>query len=485
MRGGMNVGSMAFALALLVGCGGGGPGAPSLAPVQGRARLHPLTLAGEAPVVPLDLSQTLIQALVPGEGEGRIFPGYGRPDGTFDIPEAPAGAYWLRVGNSYFWTDARTVDLDQWQPGRPDQAYGAQGTELSLWLDGLAPWSEGTALEWCVANQGLAFPITGLLFETPPLGATALAPARMAWQGLPLLETAKGDEGMLVQLGPRALPNGETAQAVDRWSRVQGVTFHAGSSTPLVSALAVPPQASVRLGWRRSTYAGLSALIHPGAFPYTQMLQVVAHPLGTKEGWTVGAATVFRYRSNQTDSSDLDLGLVPTGQPYPEAWLISNVDHTFAAPFQVDELPGPAATLVKVGVAMRGLPGAEAFAGPSVGPLRNVQIGGRSAFERLRGIGTSPLVRWDPPSLGTVQGVWLQVSEFGIQGGQPYLNPLANLYVSGAQEAKVPPFILRPGHRYLLRLRAYRMEGLDYRTQPFRRYLPYGYADVVSELLEP
>lgn len=102
---------------------------------------------GRVEEVPVDLSTTRVQALIPDEaqlGGFRIIDGVGAVDGTFTIEGVPAGtAFYAKLGSRYWFTDVRAIQLRADVPVRAGAAVATAPTAVTFELDGLPPVVNG------------------------------------------------------------------------------------------------------------------------------------------------------------------------------------------------------------------------------------------------------------------------------------------------------------------------------------------------------
>ncbi len=149
---------------------------------------------------PEDLSGETLQAYVPdGKGGFVTIAGTGKSDGTFTIPQVPAGPYYLVLGAappSYYVTTSRTPDLGTVRFGRFDGPQVTQSTPVDFKMTGMTPAQANDALEIDSFADGCSTSPFG--FDAPPVGATT-ADLPVDWQSVglnypqatPLLQTGE------------------------------------------------------------------------------------------------------------------------------------------------------------------------------------------------------------------------------------------------------------------------------------------------------
>src|SRR5205807_637365 len=101
--------------------------------------------------------------------------GSGFADGGFQIDGVPFTPFYLRLGNSFVYTNARAIDFGGYAIGRPDSQLAPADSGLLLSLENLDPWN---ALDDDVqlASWGAGLP----LYDLAPVldaGATSFTSA--------------------------------------------------------------------------------------------------------------------------------------------------------------------------------------------------------------------------------------------------------------------------------------------------------------------
>lgn len=117
---------------------------------------------------------------------------------------------------------------------------------------------------------------------------------------------------------------------------------------------------------------------------------------------------------------------------------------------------------------------------PVIGPVQELQINGLNALQPLTGVGTTPVVSWRPPAVGTAAEY--QVSFHWVSDG----------YTSGADEpifttenqVFVPPNYLAQGMPYSVTVTAL-ASGTRDAAHPLRKTLPEYRADALSAPFTP
>jgi len=493
-------------------CTDGGDDAPGEAGLHATQSMIYLGIDGTSRPRPIDLSGAIVAAHVPRDGGGwEVYPGVGDGDGNVVVPGVPAGPRWLRIQpestdhergprDEYVWSDADDIDFSLTRIGRPDPSYPSASTPLVLDADGLEPWAAGTDLLG-VYSPNLEFVnyfhqdgdgVTGF----PAAGATALE-TTFDWRGLigPLADASSGDRTVFSQYR-RLASNGleyyaPVASFEARYTQTDGATTRVeGRFTP-------GPSLSYRLTWKRSAFEALRTAIHPD----TQASGGHAFAVYTSSGltdddwhWATAPIEVIATGSRALDGTDdVDFGELVVRNPFPRESLFRFHDVFFTVPFDVDghELRMP----THIGQYERLPDGADGAApvAPLVSPVRSLQIAGRDAWQPQRDVGLEPELRWEAPATGAVRQYRILVAE--PFGRYPTPDPdlgtdwtrAATLLVPGdVTSVTLPHELLVDGRRYVVVVRAIKQPShVDVRETPYRRALPYAYADAVSALFQP
>lgn len=448
--------------------------------VTGQRYVTHVLPGGYTQTVPLDLSAATIGAFVP-TAEGSAYTwlaGSGQPLGTFLIPEVPAGSpYLLRYGQTYIWTDKRSVDLGYAALGRPNAELEPEGTRLEFQLDGLSPWtflddlqlhSPSAGMDWvslygCPLPADLSLPAEG---STSFTGSTDYSGFVGGCGNRPVHFEPASDRLYVAQLAGRTdAATGTEYQELRRGFFNGGPERTATGSLLLKGTMAVLPTFQQSLTVRSSEFESLARAAHPSATVSYNTIDLGTlqnyREFGTYAAWPdVGLA--FDYTPGDGDLSPV----FEIGDLFPREWpLFSNVQmnatvrYTIALPDGTTSKPRSFSALA---IAREPLErGSHPLITPKQGPARELRLNGLDATGKLTGVGTTPLLSWAAPTLGTPTYYQLRLYRlFASADGFLNRSPVANLYTPQTQ-LRLPPGLLNPGQNYYVQVVSYWKPGTD------------------------
>ncbi len=440
---------------------------------------------------PFDMTLFPIQALVPNAAGGfDTLTGEGHSDGTFSIQNVPEGYYWLRFGSINLWTNTNFVDWSNDVFGRADlMGASIDPTNLSLTLTNLNAWQGTDELEMVVPNQGtaLALPLSSSsITNAPTVGATSLVGFTMNFTpgdlGLGLLDSSRGDQAYMNQLTTR--PAGaESYRALAKSYVAPATTMTDGVATSLSGGfMDLPQTSSMRLNWKRSAFAAFAPSVNPAATASANYFFAYAYPLPSTYGLPYNAFQLMDYSGTAT--TDLDLGALPYGNPFPAAWSIAaeayqGFDVTYLA-------PGATNPMVLTRYAYQAtttLPTAAAPMTPLLGPVSNLRINGKDLFTNQLAVGTSPALSWNAPSVGTASGYAVTCYRIYNSGGNTALQTVGRFRTKAT--SLTLPNTLTAGNTYIFTISAIRANGVDLGSTPFRATLPYAFTTTMTAIVAP
>lgn len=449
--------------------------------------------SGSASRYPIGLHDTLVSAQF-SYGEGwNVFEGVSNGDGTFSITGVPEGDYWLEVydvptgSRQLLWTNADTLAFEERAAGRGDAVTAGPSTTLTLGpIDGLDPVQDTDGLQFVSGNLGFG----GNLFGALSTSATTLQTSR-TWTGLPLISAASGDDLILVQLRQQQDPT----TGVSYLSAVRSATFDSieqanGQDTVVTGSFTPPPALAYDLRWNRSEFDAMSGDIRPSRVGpvSSQNFLFRAQPGGTQFGTSPLTPVVLAPDlSAFTDASDLDLPFSITN-PYPESWLFN--DATLGYPVTLD-VPGLAGATLELDVSLHTITNQIASAThpiqPLVSPPRSPTIEGADLFGDHDGVGLTPTIAWQKPSIGEPTAYIITIEQWELSVGNATFAPVASLVVPGdVTTVRLPSRLLEPGQHYLLQIAAYMQQGQDVRKHSlYELAVPSGFAPVITGNFSP
>jgi hypothetical protein len=119
---------------------------------------------------------------------------------------------------------------------------------------------------------------------------------------------------------------------------------------------------------------------------------------------------------------------------------------------------------------------------PVIGPALNPQINGVSLFQDQVISGSTPVLSWQAPALGTAYIYHIEVIRFSIANGSPSVQRVDELYTTSASIV-LPQGLLSSGNSYCFVIQSISRKSLDNSVAPYIETLPEGSADVVSDVI--
>lgn len=436
--------------------------------------------------VPVDLTGAAIAALVPPSFE--VHPGAGDASGTFSIPAVPTGVYYLQVDGLYVVTSRDEVDLSYAVLGRTDAVPATiQPTDLVLDLDNLAPWQFGDELQMFSAGSGtVAFSMQNRASSgLPEEGNTALAGFTYDVSAAAHPFLVDGDAGDQLYVTQLALAD-DGVNLYRRLARVfapDPFTMTDGQASSLSGSFAdVAETDTFAAEWDRPAFdAALRAgapIEETASYP---TLTLHTLPAAAEHGFYHSSADIVQLAPGWTDDTSAVQASWDFGDPFPAAWtrLVSAGLLTYRYRGVAGAEPRPLYSSIGVNLP-RSAVSAETAIAPVVGPVRSPRVAGHDAFESIDGIGTSPVVSWEPPGLGTATSYLLAVIMLVDEEGFTRTYRVASLWTTDTS-VTIPPGILAPGGTYVFSIYALHAPGVDPEAEPNREVLPDAWAQIITE----
>jgi hypothetical protein len=492
-------------IAALVGCGDNQlpteePPPPPPSGISGTTRVIHWDDAGQQ--TPVDDTQfdVYIEAELPG---GDVRAATIADDGSFSIDgDAPTGMYWLRFVDGpssredvYVLTDQTTIDLGRDVVGNAGTVAKDHGTHLVVDAPGLASWDysdDGDLVLTNLAHVSSILPYYAA--NTPVAGDTAMN-ADYAWFAQQVSSTPT--DAYLVQLRPQH----DAALSFDYFAPIKAfksapVAIEDGKTSRVTGTFVDPPALDVPVHWMRSAFAAEAAKMKPAT---------CAHDLGLETYWVhalpghgtyggldgvdayldgvVGYGPRLIQAFYSVEQTDL-VGTLAVRNPYPADWLYAKYSMTYAVGCGLPDGSAPGNAEVSIGLVTSKLDDSPVT--PLVGPVAKPQIGGRDMLVQQFGVGFTPTISWQAPSLGSPTSYELKLLELTTGDSGYALHEDAKLVVPGSVTTiTLPRDMLQSGTIYAIEIRAISQPDQDVASAPFRSGMPIGYADLLTNYFIP
>jgi hypothetical protein len=181
---------------------------------------------------------------------------------------------------------------------------------------------------------------------------------------------------------------------------------------------------------------------------------------------------LFLVLASHAFSSDTDAGDIPFANPFPVSWT-PYLDYSDSA---VQNLTPPGASspfpmAVANRVVTAQFPTASNPIAPFIGPALNPQVNGVSLFQDRVISGSTPVLSWQAPALGTAYIYHIEV-----------IRRVDELYTTSTSIV-LPQGLLSSGNSYCFVIQSISRKSLDNSVAPYIETFPEGSADVVSGVI--
>jgi hypothetical protein len=455
-----------------------------------------------------------VAALVPqADGSFQSFSGTAGANGTFEIPDVPAGYYWLRLGpQDTYWTSSSSFDVgrDLFGTTANITTPTSSTTYLNFSFTSLAPTTAPSLLQFDTleanglhystsTNPGSTTSVGGLIigsnldfsviknafvrqYEPATLGSIdgyVLGPA-LTLSNLSL--TTGGHNTISGALNPTVPASINLSVDGSAWAPLfdhvaptatsaVGGSFYL-SVQPYIATDGPNVSESNAIDLIR-TSANFSAFLIPSCAPtLTASLTAVVDA-----GMVQYSDRYPLVAPNLPLTTDVEAGTVQYSDPYPSAWRRTfRVCQTASVAVQVPG--GKTQGITLTNTQTTSVPTAPVK--PLISAVQNPKINGADLFNAGTINGTAVTLSWDPPAIGTPFGY--SVAIMGIttlpDGTVQYLSSAT---LSTAKTSMiVPPNLLRSGQTYLF-VNTSLVDGkANMETSPHHSSLPTASAQLVS-----
>jgi hypothetical protein len=436
---------------------------------------------GSTTATPANLTTRIVEAYVPaGDGGYTILPGAGQVNGTFAIPNVPAGNVFVRIDNIFLETSARQLTFTAGAVGRTNAAKATVNpTTTTVAVSGLSPWATATdRLDWISPNVGNAF-FGFPLSPTPTAGAsTATMSANLVNQTL--VNQSFGDDTWVLQR--RIVRDGGFSQAtIVAGGQIPAFTQQNGQTSTLAVTLQQPPTLPTltqSISWNLNAFTAFQpsfpGATNPGGFlAFSVTPNTAPNNTAFVDLWAVEVPAALQPPGSFTIAS-----------PLPSGWAVTGrVFFVIDTPRQV---AGTSAPLAKVGF-VGFYDSMSAFTAgtitPRIGPVTNLTLNGTPFTANRTGVGTVTL-SWTAPTLGAASTYYVQVERLSTTAGMPTTVAETLEFSTANTSLTIPSNLLIAGQPYVLSVDAISGGAFDPRTEYSTRN-PYAVSLVPSPIVTP
>ena len=421
-------------------------------------------------------------------------------NGVFNIPNVPAGFYWLRISPTYtYWTSSSNFDM---------------GTDYAVPMIAPAPSTPTTTVNFSLTSLDTTAG-TGwmqvVIPDGPPLlpieGTTA--PGSSTWTGSAIIngniDLSEIKTAFAMQYEPAALGTVNGFVLGPELS-LADLSLTSGTANTISGSLNPSVPASMNLSINASDWKPLFDRIAPtpitatgGVFaasvqPYPTS-QIVTRASAINLIWSPlsglgpafspnGCSGSFSSFSNGSPilapplTSDIDAGTVQYSDPFPTAWLRS---FTLIQCATVDiSLPGGSSiqTFILNNTQSTALPTAPVV--PLISPVQNPMINGADLFTASTISGAAVTLSWSEPAIGAPYGYQVQIlTPTNLPSGSSAYSSLATLSTAKTT-LTVPPNLIGANGTFLFVITALIDGEANMETSPHHSALPVASANVIS-----
>jgi len=436
---------------------------------------------------PRDLTSSPIEVLIPrGAGGFTICPGSGASDGTLQVPDVPNVSYYLHVGQLYFVTKDRDLDLSIVTLGRPNvPPPPTNPTTVAVKVSGLELWNTTEDALQLFSMSARAFSFgPQVRASNPPTDADSALDFSLDWskEQANLIQGSAGDTTFLTQLTQKFGDQGPY-QSIERVLSTNSLTIRSGATSTLSGTLTAAPTPTpiATFMWSRSLFdAAATAAGTDGIEAFDELL-VSAEPGGDTRGQYSTVPSLL-FGLPFVGTFDTELSGYELSNPFPSTWTVLGLVSKVYT--QSRTLSGASAgsfnTQVLVQDQLDRLTASTVT--PLVGPVVALRFNGKSGYLDQSFSDESPEVSWSRPSPGPDQ-VQVAVAELQIGAGGATTGVVTALVSTGENKVRIPPGLLAFDKSYVFLVRAVVAPGADLAHHPTVSSIPFGAADVVSAVM--
>ena len=447
-------------------------------PITGKQIHYYVSLSGPAGL-PANFSMQPPTAYVPlPDGGATAYPGTGDGQGNFTIEGVPPGPYYIGgitgVGAfndvaTFVYTDLRTIDLSEWTLGRTNENFAAAGAPTGLVINaaGLVPWDSTDRLLFGSGNIGTWNRVVGNCVG----GQTGCDVSYTDWEKVSnafLIDSTRNDDTYLLQ---HRVTDGGLASYSVGGATTAGFSIVQGKTSTFDAGMAAAPAINLSAAWDHDSFTQLGGAINPGASLTGDDLQILASPIPFTNGVFGFSDAPLLYnavRSAPQLPSGVENVTATVVNPFPSSWpLFFYVTATTDANVNLPASAGLSGGFTEEGIIdcywdATKLP---AQLQPPGGPVSQPLVAGQDAFHPQTGIGTTPVLAWGPPALGTPTRYVVYVYELTVNATNQVTgsNVVARLFTQGTQ-LSVPAGVMTSGNVYYFKFETGYQTGIAPQT---------------------
>jgi hypothetical protein len=433
--------------------------------------------------VPVDLSAIPVAANVPnGSGGYTVISGTGTSAGTFTIPNVPSGFYLLQLGSIYLWTRNNVVDADFQRDFRSTVVGADSDTTLTFDLTHLRSWQSTDSFEVVCSNN------VSLDLYSANVGDTTFT-GTFPYIGN-LSDGSLGDQYYMFQLMTQTV-KGYPFSALGRFIAPPKFTQQQGSDTMINGRLKTIRQTEkfeANVNGADLAFQALAA--NPNATLTGTSIFLSVYPGSMAKGFSTATPDLVSYdyvAGVPFITTNGDLGQVRYGNPFPpKKWpLFVSYSYTATTTYTAPGATNSAPLGSNVVDFTTNLPSATSPITPLVGVAQKPLINGKNFFQDRTGVGTIPLLKWSPPSVGTATFYEVRGFELSNDGLGNTLITLILRVRTASTSLRIPPGRMSTGLGYVFLVRPYYVPGLNFAKTPFMSRPISAWTDVLSGMMQP
>lgn len=212
---------------------------------------------------------------------------------------------------------------------------------------------------------------------------------------------------------------------------------------------------------------------------------LLVYPGSLARGLSTASPDLIIYVGIPTITTNGDLGPVSYGNPFPSKWPLFDAYRwlaytNYTAPGATNSTP---IFTLAYGFDIN-LPTTTHPITPLIDVVNRPSVNHKNFFVDRTGVGTTPTLRWSPPSVGTANFYSVQIFLLGNNGGNTTKTSIAVLDTPRTS-LLVPKGLLTAGQAYVFRIRAWYVPGLNFAKTPFVLRPTWAETDVISGMMQP